>query len=219
MSSLFLLYLLFYWRKFSSARCAARISLCRSLTRCRAAFSFLSLLFRDGFWWYLFRLRSLSTPSFIMRFLRRETARSGFSLRLIFTVSIFCSWLVCVRLPCSCSFPFFSTRVLYHDLLSLSSGLLPPTAATREGMYLTQKSYSSVLFTAVLGGALVCVRYGVGGGELSSGGLRWRATRSNSHLSPLCTDITWFNLLLFYSLILNASCISLAIISWMSQYE
>ena len=78
----------------------------------------------------------------------------------------------CVRLPCSCSFPFFSTRVLNHDLLSLSSGLLPPTAATREGMYLTQKSYSSVLFTAVLGGALVCVGYGVGGGVLSSGGLR-----------------------------------------------
>ena len=48
-----------------------------------------------------------------------------------------------------------------------------------------------------LGGALVCVGYGVGGGELSRGGLRWRATRSNSHLSPLCTDITWFNLLLF----------------------
>ena len=97
MSSLFLLYLLFYyyWRKFSSARCAARISLWRSFTRCRAAFSFLSLLFRDGFWWYLFRLRSLSTPSFIMRFFSRETARSGFSLRLIFTVSIFCSWLMC----------------------------------------------------------------------------------------------------------------------------
>ena len=69
-------------------------------------------------------------------------------------------------------FRFSSTRVLYHDLLSLSSGLLPPTAATREGMYLTQKSYSSVLFTAVLGGALVCVGYGVGGGVLSSGGLR-----------------------------------------------
>ena len=69
-------------------------------------------------------------------------------------------------------FRFSSTRVLYYDLLSLSSGLLPPTAATREGMYLTQKSYSSVLFTAVLGGALVCVGYGVGGGVLSSGGLR-----------------------------------------------
>ena len=107
MSSLFLLYLLFfYWRKFSSARCAARISLCRSLTRCRAAFSFLSLLFRDGFWWYLFRLRSLSTPSFIMRFLRREIALSGFSLRLSFTVSI---WFIlgwCVQLPCSNSFLF-----------------------------------------------------------------------------------------------------------------
>ena len=132
MSSLFLLYLLFYCRKFSSARCAARISLCKSLTRCRAAFSFLSLLFRDGFWWYLFLLRSLSTPSFIMRFLRRETARSGFSLRLIFTVSIFCSWLVCVWLPCSCSFPFFSTRVLYHDLLSLSSGLALPRVTPRS---------------------------------------------------------------------------------------
>ena len=47
-----------------------------------------------------------------------------------------------------------------------------PFAATLEGMYLTQKSYSSVLFTAVLGGALVCVGWGVGGGVLSSGGLR-----------------------------------------------
>ena len=172
MSSLFLLYLLFYCRKFSSALCAARISLCRALTRCRAAFSFLSLRFRDGFWWYLFLLRSLSTPSFIMRFLRREIALSGFSLRLSFTVSI---WSV-LGWGCSClaaaRFRFSSTRVLYHDLLSLSSGLLPPTAATREGMYLTQKSYSSVLFTAVLGGALVCVGYGVGGGVLSSGGLR-----------------------------------------------
>ena len=131
MSSLFLLYLLFYWRKFSSARCAARISLCRSLTRCRAAFSFLSLLFRDGFWWYLFLLRSLSTPSFIMRFFSREIALSGFSLRLSFTVSIWSVLGWCVQLPCSCSFLFFSTRVLYHDLLSLSSGLALPPGSPR----------------------------------------------------------------------------------------
>jgi hypothetical protein len=68
----------------------------------------------------------LSTPSFIMRFLRRETALSGFSLRLSFTVSIWSILGWCVQLPCSNSFSFFSTRVLYHDLLSLSSGRLQP---------------------------------------------------------------------------------------------
>ena len=130
MSSLFLLYLLFYyyWRKFSSARCSARISLWRSLTRCRAAFSLLSLRLREGLWKYLFLLRSLSVPSFIMRFLSFVTALSALSWRLSFTVSI---WFVlgwgCV---CSCiaatRFRFFSTRVLYHDLLSLSSGRLQP---------------------------------------------------------------------------------------------
>ena len=219
MSSLFLLFLLFYCRKFSSARCAARISLCRSLTRCRAAFSFLSLLFRDGFWWYLFRLRSLSTPSFIMRFLRRETARSGFSLRLSFTVSIWSVLGWCVRQPCSCSFPFF----LYTSIVSRPVEFVNwPVAADRSHQGGNVPDPEWVFWRAVqplLGGALVCVGWGVGGGVLSSGGLRWRATRSNSHLSPLCTDITWFNLLLFYALILNASCISLAIISWMSQYE
>ena len=81
MSSLFLLVLLFFYycRKFSSARCSALISLCRSLTRCRAAFSLLSLRFRDGFWKYLFLLRSLSVPSFIMRFFSFETALSVLS--------------------------------------------------------------------------------------------------------------------------------------------
>ncbi len=51
MSSLFLLVLLFFYycKKFSSARCSALISLCKSLTRCLAAFSLLSLRFRDGF--------------------------------------------------------------------------------------------------------------------------------------------------------------------------
>ena len=44
-------------------------------------------------------------------------------------------------------FRFSSTRVLYHDLLSLSSGLLPPTAATLEGMYLTQGECSGVPFS------------------------------------------------------------------------
>ncbi len=95
MSSLFLLFLLFYCRKFSSSRWADLISLWRSFTRCRAAFSLLSRRLRDGFLKYLLSLRVLSTPSFIMRFLRRETARSGFSLRLIFTVNIFYSWLGC----------------------------------------------------------------------------------------------------------------------------
>ena len=90
MSSLFLLYLLFYyyWRKFSSARCSARISLWRSLTRCRAAFSLLSLRLREGLWKYLFLLRSLSVPSFIIRFLSFVTALSALSWRLNFTVSI-----------------------------------------------------------------------------------------------------------------------------------
>ena len=90
MSSLFLLWLLFYyyWRKFSSARCSARISLWRSLTRCRAAFSLLSLRLREGLWKYLFLLRSLSVPSFIMRFLSFVTALSALSWRLNFTVSI-----------------------------------------------------------------------------------------------------------------------------------
>ena len=220
MSSLFLLYLLFYYycRKFSSARCAARISLCRSLTRCRAAFSFLSLLFRDGFWWYLFLLRSLSTPSFIMRFFSRETARSGFSLRLIFTVSIFCSWLVCAA-----ALQLLVLFFLYTSIVSRPVEFVKwPVAADRSHQGGNVPDPEWVFRRAVpppLGGALVCVEYGVGGGELSSGGLRWRATRSNAPLSPLYTVITWFNLLLFYSLILNASCISLAIISWMSQYE
>ena len=107
MSSLFLLILLFYCRKFSSSRWADRISLCRSFTRCRAAFSLLCRRFREGFLWYLFSLRVLSTPSFIMRFLRRETARSGFSLRLIFTVNIVLFWLGWSQLPCSCSVSFF----------------------------------------------------------------------------------------------------------------
>ena len=110
MSSLFLLWLLFYyyWRKFSSARCSARISLWRSLTRCRAAFSLLSLRLREGFWKYLFLLRSLSVPSFIMRFLSFVTALSALSWRLSFTVSI---WFVfgwgCV---CSCN---AATRSLF----------------------------------------------------------------------------------------------------------
>ena len=91
-------------------------------------------------------------------------------LSLLLAYSVL-GWFVCGS-PAAARFRFSSTRVLYHTLPSLSSGLLPPTAATREGMYLTQKSYSSVLFTAVLGGALVCVGYGVGGGVLSSGGLR-----------------------------------------------
>ena len=100
MSSLFLLYLLFYCRKFSSARCNALISLCKSLTRCRAAFSLLSLRFRDGFWWYLLFLRSLSVPSFIMRFLRRVIALSGLSWRFSFTVSM---WSILYECYCICS--------------------------------------------------------------------------------------------------------------------
>ena len=107
MSSLFLLYLLFYyWRKFSSSRCAARISLWRSFTRCRAAFSLLSLRFRDGFWWYLLALRALRTPSFIIRFLSFVIARSGWSWRLSFTVSIWSILGWGVQLPCSNSFLF-----------------------------------------------------------------------------------------------------------------
>ncbi len=126
MSSLFLLFLLFYCRKFSSSRWADRISLWRSFTRCRAAFSLLSRRLREGFLKYLLSLRVLSIPSFIMRFLRRETARSGFSLRLIFIVNIVLLW---VRV-CSCRavarFLFSSTRVLYHTLLRLSSGPSQP---------------------------------------------------------------------------------------------
>jgi len=95
MSSLFLLVLLFFYcKKFSSARCSALISLCKSLTRCLAAFSLLSLRFRDGFWKYLFLLRSLSVPSFIMRFFNFEIALSALSWRLSFTVSMFYSWLM-----------------------------------------------------------------------------------------------------------------------------
>ena len=107
-----------------------------------------------------------------MRFLRRETALSGFSLRLSFTVIIVCSWLVCVQLPCSCSFLFFSTRVLYHDLLSLSSGLALPPGSPR---FYPEMCVTVVLWRVIpppRGGALVCVGWGVGGGELSSGGLR-----------------------------------------------
>ena len=128
MSSLFLLILLFYCRKFSSSRWADRISLCRSFTRCRAAFSLLCRRFREGFLWYLFSLRVLSTPSFIMRFLRRETARSGFSLRLIFTVNIVLFWLGWSQLPCSCSVSFF----LYTSIVPYITEFVKwPGAATR----------------------------------------------------------------------------------------
>ena len=77
-----------------------------------------------------------------------------------------------VQLHCSNSFSFFSTRVLYHDLLSLSSGLALPPGSPR---FYPEAAWNGVLWRAVpppLGGALVCVGYGVGGGELSSGGLR-----------------------------------------------
>ena len=107
-----------------------------------------------------------------MRFLRRETALSGFSLRLSFTVSIWSILGWGVQLPCSNSFSFFSTRVLYHDLLSLSSGLTLPPGSPR---FYPEAAWNGVFRRAVpppLGGALVCVGYGVGGGELSSGGLR-----------------------------------------------
>jgi hypothetical protein len=74
----------------------------------------------------------LSVPSFIMRFLSFVTALSALSWRLSFTVSI---WFVFgwgyVQLHCSNSFSFFSTRVLYHDLLSLSSGMAPPPGSPR----------------------------------------------------------------------------------------
>ena len=104
-----------------------------------------------------------------MRFLSFETALSVLSLRLSFTVSI---WSVLgwgVQLHCSNSFSFFSTRVLYHDLLSLSSGLVGWTQISQLiGVY-------GVLRRAVgcrCGGALVCVGYGVGGGVLNPCGLR-----------------------------------------------
>ena len=143
MSSLFLLYLLFYyyWRKFSSARCAARISLWISFTRCRAAFSLLSLRFRDGFWWYLFLLRSLSTPSFIMRFFSRETALSGFSLRLSFTVSIWSILGWGVQLPCSNSFLFslheYCTTTCWVCQVAVCShpeGMWPPRSLPGMGV-------------------------------------------------------------------------------------
>ena len=147
MSSLFLLILLFYCRKFSSSRWADRISLCRSFTRCRAAFSLLCRRFREGFLWYLFSLRVLSTPSFIMRFLRRETARSGFSLRLIFTVNIVLFWLGWSQLPCSCSVSFF----LYTSIVPRPVEFVKwPFAATLVGMYLIQGEYSGVPFSLFL---------------------------------------------------------------------
>ena len=75
-----------------------------------------------------------------------------------------------------------------------------PVAADRSHLVHPEAPGCRVFRRAVpppLGGALVCVGWGVGGGVLSSGGLRWRATRSNAPLSPLYTVITWFNLLLF----------------------
>ena len=62
-----------------------------------------------------------------MRFLRRETALSGLSLCLTFTVNmvLFLVNDMCVN-ECSCRavalFRLSSTRVLYHGLSGLSSG-------------------------------------------------------------------------------------------------
>jgi len=74
--------------KFSSSRNAARISLCRSFTRCRAASSLFSLLLRDGFLKYLRSLSSLYIPSLITRFFSFCIARFGSSPRLIFIVIV-----------------------------------------------------------------------------------------------------------------------------------
>ena len=59
--------------------------------------------------------------------------------------------------------------MLYHTLLSLSSG---PIAATRDTQRPAPGVCSDVLFTVVLGGALVCSGWCVGGGVLRGGGLR-----------------------------------------------
>jgi len=104
-----------------------------------------------------------------MRFLSFEIARSGFSLRLSFTVSIWSILGWCVP-----------AAVQQLVLFFLYTSIVPrPVEFVKWPGVWTQISQLigvyGVLRRAVgcrCGGALMCVGYGVGGGELSSGGLR-----------------------------------------------
>ena len=94
-------------------------------------------------------------PSFIIIFLSRDTALSGFSFRRIFTVNMVLFLVdVCgdVQLPCSSSLPF-----------KLYTSIVPRPVKFVKW---------SVLWGVAACGALVCVRWGMDVGELRGGGLR-----------------------------------------------
>ena len=88
-------------------------------------------------------------PSFIIIFLSRDTALSGFSFRRIFTVNMvlfLVEMCVCMRSCLAAArFRSNSTRVLYHDLSSLSSGpsQVPGTSGEAPGCRVLQACRSA----------------------------------------------------------------------------
>ena len=109
-------------------------------------------------------------PSFIIIFLSRDTALSGFSFRRIFTVNMVLFWVG----VCAAALQQLASVQTLHEYCTTTCQVCQ--VVHRKYLVRPVKLLAAVCsrraVPPLLGGALVCVRWGMDVGELRGGGLR-----------------------------------------------